>query len=415
MSAENDGSTDQSCSILDRYRPLASFSQKLRFLIDIQIAIFDKFHSRLHSSLEAYLSISSSIARAVQGVSKEEVAQIEGVNGLERLCRVYGSAEYLEKKMLDWSDDVFFLELWDELQDRARRHTGKKNLAGSMSVEDVAERTSSTVGSSEESGGLFDETAGAYRRLRIRAEGIMQEALVHTIRDSLRPYSRINPWSTLSTEPVSLSGLALTAELDSTMQQLSDSLSFLSSVLALAPLRRITQQVSLSMQNYLWDNILMRNTFSAAGGAQFSHDVLSLWENIDRHVGEGQGEMSMRKLRGALVLLNLEAEKADVAGENSAESEESNAENVGLDGTNRLDERPLTKRNHQDKNTTATYHNRPTDEDSNGPPSLSLRDVEKRIFHSNESARAVLEQLGLDILTEAEARSVLERRLELGS
>ena len=28
----------------DRYRPLTSFSQKLKFLIDIQIAIFDKLH-----------------------------------------------------------------------------------------------------------------------------------------------------------------------------------------------------------------------------------------------------------------------------------------------------------------------------------------------------------------------------------
>lgn len=298
--------------------------------------------------------------------------------------------------MRDWSDDVFFLELWDELQDRARRNTGK-NIAGPMSIEDVAERTSSTVGSAEESGGLFDETAGAYRRLRIRAEGIMQDALIQTIRESLRPYGRINPWSTLSTEPVTPSGLALTAELDSTMQQLSDSLSFLSSALAPAPLRRITQHVSLSLQNYFWDNILMRNTFSTAGGAQFSHDVLSLWENIDRHVGEGQAEMSMRKLRAALVLLSLEAGKTDAAGEDSADSDRS-------EDTDHLNEGP----------TATTHPSQSLDKDPNAPPpTLRLWDVEKRIFRSNESARAVLDQLGIDILTEAEARSVLERRLEL--
>lgn len=348
-------------------------------------------------------------------MSKEDVAQLEGVGGLERLCRVYGSAEYLEKKMRDWSDDVFFLELWDELQDRARCHTGK-NLAGPMSVEDVAERTSSTVGSQEESGALFDETAGAYRRLRIRTESIMQDALIHTIRDSLRPYSRINPWSAFSTEPVIPSGLALTAELDSTIQQLSDSLSFLSSALALAPLRRITRQVSLSLQNYLWDNVLMRNTFSAAGGAQFSHDVLSVWEIIDRHVGEGQGEMGMRKLKEALVLLSLKPGKADFAGESSAGREVANADKAGSEGANRFDEEPSISEKKQG-NTAAAHHIQPTEdeEDPNAPLTLSLWDVEKRIFRSNESGRAVLEQLGLDILTEAEARSVLERRLELGS
>lgn len=90
----------------DRYRPLASFSQKLRFLIDIQIAIFDKFHHRLNSGLEAYLAATSTVIRAVQGVSKEDIAGVQGVSGLERLCRVYGSAEYLEKAMADWSDDI---------------------------------------------------------------------------------------------------------------------------------------------------------------------------------------------------------------------------------------------------------------------------------------------------------------------
>lgn len=92
--------------VSDRYRPLASFSQKLRFLIDIQISIFDKFHARLQSALEAYLAATSAVVRAVQGVSKEERASVEGLGGLERLCRIYGSAEYLEKAMRDWSDDV---------------------------------------------------------------------------------------------------------------------------------------------------------------------------------------------------------------------------------------------------------------------------------------------------------------------
>lgn len=315
--------------------------------------------------------------------------------------------------MRDWSDDVFFLELWDELQDRARRQTGK-NLAGPMSVEEVAERTSSTVGSHEESGALFDETAGAYRRLRIRSESIMQDALIHTIRDCLRPYSRINPWSALSSEPVTPSSLALTAELDSTLQQLSSSLSFLSLALAPAPLRRITRQVSLSMQNFLWDNVLMRNTFSAAGGAQFSHDVLALWDVIDRHVGEGQGETSMRRLKGALVLLSLKPGKAAIAGEISVESEVENTDVVSPDGTSRLDKGASFSEVKQG-NITGAHHSTPTGEYLNAPQELSLWDVEKRIFHSNESGRAVLEHLGLENLTEAEARGVLERRLELGS
>ena len=346
----------------DRYRPLTSFSQKLRFLIDIQIAIFDKFHYRLHSSLEAYLSLTSSIGRTVHTISKEEQKELQGLGGLERLCRVYGSAEYLEKKMGDWSDDVFFLELWDELQDRARRNTGK-NLAGPMSVEEVAERTSNRVGSEEDSGALFDETAGAYKGLRVRTEGLIQDLLIDNIKVSLRPYCRINPWSLLSPDTTSsASALALTAELDGTIEQLSSYLSFLSNVLAQAPLRRIARQLALSMQSVLWDNVLMRNTFSSSGTAQFTRDISAVWEVMDRHLGEGQGELGMRKLGEAIVLLQLPVTSAG-----GDEGEEAG---------------------------------------------LGLWEVDQRIYRSNESGREVLEELGLEVLSESEARSVLERRVE---
>lgn len=343
----------------DHYRPLSSFSHKIQFLICIQIAIFDKFHARLFSSLEAYLSLTSSIGRTVQGVSKEDQAELQGLGGLERLCRVYGSAEYLEKKMRDWSDDVFFLELWDELQDRVKRNTGDKNLAGPMSMEDVAERTSSTIGSQEDTGALFDETAGAYRRLRIRAEGILQDTLIHTLLQTLRPYSRMNPWSSLSfSDPAT----SITSELDPTIQSLSSSLSFLSKALAQAPLRRITRQVLLALQDFLWDNVLMRYTFSQAGISQFRQDIGTLWEVVDQWAEEGWGRRGMKRLGEALVLLELRTKN---------------------------------------------------ESDARDQQGLDLYDVEKRIFRSNESGRQVLEELGLETLSEPDARKVLERRLAL--
>lgn len=355
-------------TITDRYRPLNSFSQKLRFLIEIQITIFDQFHDRLNSALEAYLTATSALARAVQGVSKEEQAQLQGLGGLERLCRVYGSADYLEKKMRDWSDDVFFLELWDELQFRARSRSGR-TVAKDMTVEDIAGRTSSVVGSEDDSGALFDETASAYRKLRIRTEGILQDLLGHDVRQSLRPYGRINPWSSLASE-MSASSLAITAELDSAVQLLASYLSFLSKVLAEAPLKRICRQLALSMQTFLWDHVLMRNNFSTSGVAQFTRDLYALCEVFDRYLGPGQGQIGMKKLREAVGLLGMPIKPKQ--------------EDGGEDGVS-------------------------------GGEGLGIWEVEKRVFRDNESAREVLEELGIESLTETEARSVLERRLELSS
>ena len=391
-------------TVTDRYRPLISFQQKLHFLIDIQIAIFDKLHDRLHSSLEAYLTLTSSIARTVQGVSKEEQAQLHGLGGLERLCRVYGSAEYLEKKMRDWSDDVFFLELWDELQFRARINTttgNNKRLSVGMTIEHIAGRTSSNIISENpDSGALFDETASAYRRLRVRTETIMQELLNTSMRDSLRPYSRITPWSSLSTDVTNPIALTTTAELDVTLQLLSTNLAFLARCLAEAPLRRIVRQLTLSIQNHLWDHVLMRNSFSSSGAAQFTRDVATIWEVVDRYLGAGQGEAGMRKLREALTLLSLPikskkgnildgAEDDDAAidawigGEGGEEEEESEDEEAG----------------------------REAEQETN----MGVWEVEKRMFRSNESAREVLEELGMEALMESEARGVLERRIELGN
>ena len=275
--------------------------------------------------------------------------------------------------MRDWSDDVFFLELWDELQFRARENSRSgRNIAGNMSIKDVAERTSSVIGSDEDSGALFDETASAFRRLRIRTEGIIQDLLSYNLRETLRPYGRINPWSSISYDPESLDAatLNITAELDAVIQQLSTYLAFLAKVLAEAPLRRVCRQNTLSMQSFLWDTVLMRNNFSTYGSAQFLRDVSSIWEVIDRYIGVGQGETGMRRLREAMELLTLPVGVEEKEGE-------------GVEGGAGMGK------------------------------AVNLWDVEKRMFLSNESAREVLEELGMNALTESEARNVLERRIEL--
>ncbi|RAL01653.1 RINT-1 family protein [Aspergillus ibericus CBS 121593] len=369
-------------TITERYQPLSSFSQKLRFLIDIQITIFDQFHERLHSALEAYLAMTSTIGRTVQGA---DASSIEGVAGLERLSRVFGSAEYLEKKMEDWSNEVFFVELWTELQERVRENKdGGKNVAGTMSVADVASRTSQAVNPSNSpgtasEGALFDETASAYRRLRLRSESIITSTLTSNVRSALKPFSRVSTWATISaTTPVA--PLPPTSDLSPAMRTLSAEISFLSNALGISPLRRIIRQVLLAIQTYLWGNILTRNTFSAAGASQFISDVEHLCNVVDTALGAaGQtgGSMRvMRKLSEGLILLGLDTTTTTET-EADAEAEDKTAEE--------------------------------------GESRPGLWEVEKRLFKDNESARVVLAELGIETLTEAEARSVLERRAEIGN
>jgi hypothetical protein len=78
----------------------------------------------------------------------------------------------------------FFLDIWEELQDRARQASS----IGNMAIADVAERTSKSVGEDGDGGALFDETAGWYSRLRIRSEKIITDTLNTNVRESLRAY-----------------------------------------------------------------------------------------------------------------------------------------------------------------------------------------------------------------------------------
>jgi hypothetical protein len=119
----------------------------------------------------------------------------------------------------------------------------------------------------------------------------------------------------------------------------------------------------------------MRNNFSETGAAQLASDIDHLCSVVDNALGVaghvGGSTRIVKKLNEGLRILNLSA-----ATDPSAE----NAENAEEAGT-----------------------------------ALGLWDVEKRLFKDNESARAVLAELEIDSLAEAEARSVLEKRVEIGN
>ncbi|CAI6338823.1 unnamed protein product [Periconia digitata] len=405
-------------TITDRYRPLTSFSQKLRFLIDIQIAIFDQFHERLSSNLEAYLTLTTSLGRAVGGVSKEEQDKLHGVEGLERLCKTYGSADYLERAMRDWSDDVFFLHIWEELQDRARQ----ANNIGSMTIADVAERTSKAIGgeSDTDGGALFDETAGWYSRLRIRSEKIITDTLNSNVREALRPYRHINPWATLtggaSSTPANLSP---TAELDPLLTHLASTFGFLSRALAPAPLRRIARGVLLTISTTLWDNVMSRHRFSTAGAAQLSADLAAICRVVNKAIGPGVAETGLRKcLEGArLVGLPVRGGKSQVKTDTSFDSNP-NGGGAGEDGEDWDEAWGAGEDDDESEAQLLGEGETPPPRESLGDTTeangeLGLWEVETRLFADNQSARDVLDELGFETLSETEARAVLGRRVEL--
>lgn len=169
------------------------------------------------------------------------------------------------------------------------------------------------------------------------------------------------------------------AELDPALSHLAASLRFLSHALARAPLLRIARALCRALDEVLWDGVLMRHRFSAAGAAQLAADFAAQCAAIDNICGAGVAERGMRRMGEAVGLVGLRAGRGQAGGMQ--------------DGVEEGEEPGEGERERR----------------------LGLWEVERRLFANNESAREVLEELGVERLSEAEARHVLERRVELGS
>lgn len=259
--------------------------------------------------------------------------------------------------MRDWSDDVFFLELWTELQSRA---SSRNTVAGSMTVAQVREATSNTVGTDDGdiSGALFDETAQSYSKLRVRCEGLITDLLTYNVRQTLTAYTRINPWATLTSS--SSASLPPTAELDSLLTNLSTHFSFLSKALGKVPLRRIARATTATIDTILFDQVLLRHSFSSAGAAQFASDINTIKFSISKFCGGEVAEFGLLHVSEGARLVGLPVETEE--GE------------------------------------------------------MGLWAVEKRMFEaSGEEARECLEELEFQRLGVAEGRKVLARRVEVSN
>jgi hypothetical protein len=115
------------------------------------------------------------------------------------------------------------VDLWDQLQDRAKTTDTTDNLAGDMSYKEVKGATSAAVGSDDE-GSVWDVTINGFQGLRDRAEHLTIEAIKSNFPTSFKHYFTQPQWTTIGDDP-DLTLLSVTAELDQPLQVRSNSIS----------------------------------------------------------------------------------------------------------------------------------------------------------------------------------------------
>ncbi|OAQ66528.1 RINT-1 family protein [Pochonia chlamydosporia 170] len=352
-------------SVTGKYDRLRKLKHKIKFLTDIQLDVLDAYHDRLRGSLEAYQSITSTLGRTLHGASKDQLAALEGTGAFETLCKVIGSSDHIANILTEWSDEEFFVVLWEDLQARDRQQSKRNSAASGIEPESILGRVPSNLGDNgNNDSGIFDETVSAYTSRRKAAEQLLINALADSHAKAFRAYINKVQWTTVGDAAVldDPSQLSITPELDEPLRIMQRNFEYLVKTLSTASFRRVWHEALNKLQDLLWSSVLLKQSFTTLGAAQFAHDGGAIFSLVEGYIPGGSGPLD--SLREGMQLLNLPT---------AASADNPDGSTSGL---------------------------------------LTLKEASDRAFTNNDEARKVLEDLGLEVLTPVNARYILQRRVE---
>ncbi|KAL1916497.1 uncharacterized protein VTP21DRAFT_5688 [Calcarisporiella thermophila] len=296
--------------ITDRYRQLPSFDQRIHFLMEIQIHLLSSYRARIESAVDAFDTLNSAFVRAVPGSLNEQArTSTGGVEGLKRLTRWISSAKYVSRILQVWEEEPFFIELWQELSERARKRTSH----GLFEMTEGMDRRSAEVKEEEEES-IFDEMIVAYEKIYSRIEQIMVESATRDFTSLLKSYRSKRDWSAspslLEVAAASLAGQVepqVSQELFPALTELAKSLDYLSSTIPDTLFASLAEKIAKETDQWIWRQVILRNQFSEMGAYQLKTDyemgILPAWRQWLIHPEE-----QLARVRESITLLSLPRE-----------------------------------------------------------------------------------------------------------
>jgi len=289
--------------VTDRYRVLPQFLHKTRFLIGVQVPILEHYHTRISESLDAFEALSSYFVRAVPGALSGQSTNADpkrattGIEGSSRLIKGYVGAKWVAMVMQNWGENIFFLELWQTIRERAALRSRVKEVD---SLPDP--------GASRHEGTIFDELVKQYNSLAKRAETMLVKQICGEVESDLKAHLFKPPATTPGTGEVILSQTLLTP-----IARLSAHLTIVHQSLPTNTATVLYRTIASHISNH----ILQRQVLYQGRGRMTSQegknvlDEANLWVETSRMALSGsvrRVEGPWEKLVESGKLLSLEAE-----------------------------------------------------------------------------------------------------------
>ncbi|KAG0212487.1 hypothetical protein BGX28_006254 [Mortierella sp. GBA30] len=309
--------------VTERYRPLPVLEHRT-FLLDIQLDILLAYHRHVRGLVDQHESLTYSFVRVMPGSASEEELQTTGIDGLRNLCQWLSSVEYISTTLKDWAEDVFFLELYKEISERTQKIVNPMHSDNEESeTEDLAPKKSL-----DENGTIFDDSIKGFGSLSKRIQELIIRSITKDVFGNMKPYVSVRSWPQIEFSATESSGALnspmtydhsssqhdneddVSPELYQPLTLLTHSLEFLAASLPTRQFTVLYRQVALEIQDFLWQRVIMKNSFSELGGLQFARDIrIGLWGSARRWIK--RPENYHRKLRDASILLSLRSAKAN--------------------------------------------------------------------------------------------------------
>ncbi|KAI0786115.1 RINT-1 family protein [Abortiporus biennis] len=246
--------------VTDRYSPLPQFAQRTKFLITVQLPLLESYHARISASLDAFETLSSTFMRAVPGSlgasgheggsSSDPRRLTSGVEGVMRLCKALLSSRYIGAAMEGWGEELFFLELWAEINRKSALRVKAETTA---TLPDPKKK--SDEGELPE-GTIFEELVTQYAALSTRADDLIIQSVCSEVEVGLKTHFNSGGSTQNTPDPASFSeqhasDLSVSATLLPPIALLSSHLTFLQSTLPSLTVTSLYRKIASRLSNHI--------------------------------------------------------------------------------------------------------------------------------------------------------------------